>query len=487
MRALVLSLGILALAALPAPARQKKGGAPGVGKAPDLPLVKLAPQAKGKPPRALKYRLLPDPLDAVPGNAALLWLRAGRLGLAVRHKVSDREYSWSGSEVSLAKLPRREVRDFLARYAGPLRLAEQAALRKTCDWGWPPVTVQALQDPLFLPLDDIQSLRHLAFLLSVRCRLELAEGRFDSALRTLQTGLTLARHTAHSDTLIQDLVGIAIATIMLGRVEEWVQVPGSPNLYWALTTLPRPFIDVRSSLTSELGTLYRSFPQLREVRKGKMTNAQAQALADQLLTNLKGLCPTPAPAWMGRLGLATLTAKYYPDAKKYLRKQGYADKEIDAMPAVQVVLVAFCDDWERAGDDILKWLSVPAWQGRAGIEKVAKEARSGGRGGANPFMRLLVPAIAKVYEAQLRLDRHLAGLRCAEALRWHAAAHGGKAPAKWEDITEVPRPVDPATGKGFDAFYKVEGGKANLAIPAPGVHPSLGRRYEWAVKGGEKE
>jgi hypothetical protein len=43
----------------------------------------------------------------------------------------------------------------------------------------------------------------------------------------------------------------------------------------------------------------------------------------------------------------------------------------------------------------------------------------------------------------------------------------------------VPLPIDPLTGKGFDAFYKVVDGKAVLEMPAmPGMGATTGRRYE---------
>ena len=93
----------------------------------------------------------------------------------------------------------------------------------------PPPTIQNLQD---LPFDEIQTCREIANLLQLRCRLELSDGKFDDAVVTLQSGFALARHLGDADTLIQDLVGIAIAAIMFNRVEEMMQIPGSPNLFW---------------------------------------------------------------------------------------------------------------------------------------------------------------------------------------------------------------------------------------------------------------
>src|SRR5262249_5151943 len=147
--------------------------------------------------------------------------------------------------------------------------------------------------------------------------------------------------------------------------------------------------------------------------------------------------------------------KYYPDAKRYLIEQGRAAKEVEAMPAVQVVIIYFLDRYDRVRDDVMKWLSVPPWQSGAALEKLEKEARADG----NFIIALLLPAMSKVNHAQVRIDRYIAGLRGAEALRLYGAQHGGKPPAKWADITEVPLPIDPATGRGFDALYRVQDGK----------------------------
>ena len=84
-------------------------------------------------------------------------------------------------------------------------------------------------------------------LLTLRIRYELAEGRPDKAARTLQIGFAMARHVAEEPTLISALVGMAFAGLMENRLEEFVQQPDAPNLYWSLTDLPRPFIDLRKA------------------------------------------------------------------------------------------------------------------------------------------------------------------------------------------------------------------------------------------------
>ena len=72
----------------------------------------------------------------------------------------------------------------------------------------------------------------------------------------------------------------------------------------------------------------------------------------------------------------------------------------------------------------------------------------------------------------------LDALQCIEAIRLYAAAHAGKLPARLEDITEAPAPLDPATGHPF--IYEVVGDSATLSAPLPPGghnHPSHAIRY----------
>jgi hypothetical protein len=442
------------------------------------PVIKLAVRPAAKQGRALEYRLLPDPLELTAGNAAPLWLRAGQAARNVRRKITGKEYTWMDpAETPLKTFPRKEARALLAEYAAALRLADQAARRQRCDWERPPLTIQSIQQDL--PLDEIQNYREVAQLLNLRCRLELSEGRFDQAIRTLQTGLALARHVGNGESLIQDLVAIAIGAIMFGRVEEWIQTPGSPNLYWPLTALPRPFIDVGRTIQYELNTLHRSFPQLRELQTKRLTPAQADALVGEILDTLSKVEDMAMPDWARKPAVAALALKVYPDAKRYLIARGRTAAQVEALPVLQAVAIYYMDQYDEVRDDILKWASVPYWQGRDGLARLEKRIRADPATEGNVAIRLLMPALVKVYEAQVRIQRQVAGLRCAEALRLYAAAHGGKAPDKLADVTAVPLPIDPYTGKGFEGFYLARGGKGVLEVPPPpGMPPLLGRRYE---------
>jgi hypothetical protein len=91
--------------------------------------------------------------------------------------------------------------------------------------------------------------------------------------------------------------------------------------------------------------------------------------------------------------------------------------------------------------------------------------------------------VSRAVPAAARLDRRVAALRCVEALRLYAAAHGGEPPARLADVHEVPVPADPVTGQPFD--YRLEGDRAVLsAPPPPGEVPDARNslRYELTFK-----
>ena len=52
---------------------------------------------------------------------------------------------------------------------------------------------------------------------------------------------------------------------MLDRVEELIQQPDCPNLYWPLMTLPAPFVNVRPALEFEHHMLIRSVDGLEHL------------------------------------------------------------------------------------------------------------------------------------------------------------------------------------------------------------------------------
>ena len=162
--------------------------------------------------------------------------------------------------------------------------------------------------------------------------------------------------------------------------------------------------------------------------------------------------------------------------KQFLIAQGRKPDEVEKMPVREVVSIYAVHTYQRLRDDLFKWHYVPYWQAQRGFEQAETALRKDKQSmEAWPLVTLL-PALGRVRFQEARLDRHIAALRCIEAVRLYAAAHDGKPPAKLEDIKAVPIPVNPVTGKPFG--YKVDGQTVTLDAPAlEGMSPSDSGRY----------
>src|SRR5262249_39762901 len=105
----------------------------------------------------------------------------------------------------------------------------------------------------------------------------------DQAAHTLQTGLALARQVGEAPSIIPALIGKAITAEMTQQIDQFVQCEAAPNLYWALTDLPRPFISLRVPLQGERLSIYGTFPGLIDIatdlNAGPLTPQQIEPMA----------------------------------------------------------------------------------------------------------------------------------------------------------------------------------------------------------------
>src|SRR5215472_14606637 len=212
----------------------------------------LTVQPAKEPSPSLKYQLAFELRDQTQGNAAVHYFRAvlvyrdKRMATDERREEQEQRDKWLATP--FAEWPRAEVRAHFDQYKAVYDLIERAARCKNCDWG----AEQALQQEGFGALmPEIQGLREFAELLRFKIRLELADGKFDRAAHWLQVGFTMARRAGEGPTLINALVGIALFAIMDYELVQFVQQPGSPNMYWALTDMPHPFVDLRKGFQGE--------------------------------------------------------------------------------------------------------------------------------------------------------------------------------------------------------------------------------------------
>jgi hypothetical protein len=439
------------------------------------------------PVPALKYRLLPESRDQVPGNAAVFYHRAIEMILESRGyehiqstKVkpspkaprSDDQTIFGWVSGPLRNIPRDEARQALERFRAALHEVELGALRRNCDW-----ELDRPDAGFDLRLPEIQQVRALGRLVALQVRLNVLDGRIEEAIHWLQVGCAMARHVAQAPLYIPYLVGSAVSTQMVGILEDLIQNPAAPNLYWAVANLPRPLLDPVAAHEGEQYVLEREFPRLRTLENGPWTLENARSFTDDLekkMAMITGdwarVSSSMAQPQMKDLGqhlvFAALVARAYPEAKRRLLAEGKPAAEIEAMPAIQVVALYSYRLYQEARDDIFKWTGLPYSEGYKGLREANQHPREtwAKLKGGIPFASLL-PAINSVYVVPVRLQRRFCVVQYVEAIRLYAADHEGALPASLEAITEVPLPVDPATGKPLT--YKLDGSTATLSAPGP--------------------
>lgn len=428
---------------------------------PDLPVFKITVRPAAAPSPALRYKLLPEVRDQQPGNALVLYYKA----LSPEWMPGVRDPKVQATLEAALEMPADQLRtDPGVRFVQPskmLEMVDQAARRSYIDWELVPAL---RRDGIALLLPDAQQMRTFGQLLAVRARLDAADGKFDRSVSGLATGFALARHLCEAPTFLHALIGAAVASRMLPQVEALIQQPGTPNLYWALTDLPRPLIDLRKSRQGEWVMLDWVAPGVREAAADPtapaMSVEQLRAIADRVISIEGG---SSSPAGPGRLLMSVLAAQRYPDARDWLLSRGWTAAQVDALPVAQVALMYEVHDYERHLDDVMKWQTQPPAVALEGMARAEREFKREMAAGQATLGRLLLPATTGVYRASLRVDRRIAALRCIEAVRLYAAAHGGKLPDALADITEVPVPPDPTTGRSFE--YAVRGDAATLTAP----------------------
>ena len=100
-------------------------------------------------------------------------------------------------------------------------------------------------------IQEISEMRALIRLVSLRARVAVLEGHIDDAFHWIQTGFAMARHASQGPLLIQSLVGVSLSQTMSRPLEDLIQAPGAPNLFWALSHRPRPLTDFSAGFESE--------------------------------------------------------------------------------------------------------------------------------------------------------------------------------------------------------------------------------------------
>jgi hypothetical protein len=268
---------------------------------------------------------------------------------------------------------------------------------------------------------------------------------------------------------------MAIQTLTLNVVEEMIQQPGCPNLYWALTDLPTPIMSLRTGLGGERVLLTAQFEPLLKADRPLTQPELAKYLkyADDItqFEQVKG--PTPRQRYEAvARDPARLAA-----ARNRLIEYGTPKELADKMPPLQVALTDDVQQYDVQRDELFKWVNLPYWQFTAGYKQSEADLKERTHSVLGPT---LLPAVGKVRGAAARIEQRVILLRAAEAVRLYAHTHGGQL-APTLEATGLPAISDPVNGKPLS--YEVKDGVAVIhgENPLPD-NPTHARWYELRLR-----
>jgi hypothetical protein len=404
-----------------------------------------------------------------PGNPIQNYLKCA---LEQYHFLFDREQFEQRDKLLAA--PFHEVTVEGRDEYGPSSLAgvDRAARLDCPDWQ---ILLKLKADGIGTLLPDVQKMRSLARALQVRFRGEVAAGRFDDAIRTAKTLFAMSRHMGEHPTLIGNLVGMAIANVGIEPLQEMLEQPGCPNLYWALTSLPDPLVSCEKGRAGERLIVSTVFNELNST--APMTPAQLKKFIEPLDMVLAQGSPTkPAEGVRGLLDKRAKDPAKVQAARARLIESGIPESAVRSFPVDQVLLLDEKRECEVRFDDVTKITSIPTWQ----FEEFALKAKPYTEPAI--FGDLLIQGQHNVRRVEARLAQRIALLRHVEALRLYAAEHDRAFPARLSEIA-LPLPFDPFTGKPF--CYEASGKTAHLRGTPPRAeikNPAFRLHYEITLR-----
>ncbi len=345
-----------------------------------------------------------------------------------------------------------------------LKEVELAGRRVDCNWESP---FREMGWETLLPhLEPM--LKGVGRLLYVRAHRQIEQGKTDEAIKTIRLGYEMADKIGREGTLVSGLVALAVDGMMDDCVAELSSRPESPNLYWALSELPRRQDMLRHSLDVESQWSLRPIPDLANARTDEQLSAEQWR---GVFANVQRLVDIDAAGGHAQLPDAVKDASQETMEKakaEYAAAHHLTAKQTAEAEPICVLGEYYFQQYEIAYDEWSKYrgLAYPALIEKAKSydswsKKLKEEQRS------NPLAQTL-PVMAGIIEKFARADCRLAALTTVEALRAYAAANGGKLPQKLEDVTETPVPANPMTGKPFE--YSLSNGVATISDSTVGDH-----------------
>jgi hypothetical protein len=429
----------------------------------------LTPRAIESP--ALKYRLYPAEAEIRPGDAVPILLRMPWEQMPWMTNEFPKLHEWDSRPLDAPEwqnsggvLPGRFYDEM-----------KRAAYRRDALWEYP---LHETQTPYLIMLPDVQGLRgFLGHGLSARIRYHLSRGELDQAREGILVGLANGRHLAQTPFFVNQLVAAAIHQIMLKRTDELISQPGSPNLYWALSTLPDSLLELDRAADLEGSVFAMTFPAAKDLDRPRKAEEWSK-MAEQLLEVLReiGELPKEEPGDEGSIFSQLLQrlnpleearlAMWAPQARAELPQLLKITKEqAEAMSDDEAALRWYMHLRFARDQRIAAVLVLPPREAWPQLKTLQDEMRSlQEKTGAKGYEFFNPDSI---YITAWSLKRKIAALRIIEAVRHHLLVSDGRLPESLSQIQALPIPFDPMTDQPFQ--WTVKGEAATLkAPPLPG-------------------
>jgi hypothetical protein len=415
----------------------------------DVRTFELVPVAPTTP--VLKHRLLFGYTDRIPGNAAVQYMTATELlDDAFIKKIEDASdaYDRKGSDFEslAAAMDRPSI----------FSLLEIGGRCEECDWQ-APIREQGVNT--LLPY--LGEARHMALMLQFHAVLDARQGNIEDAIRSIRVGYELCRNVGHSPILISGLVGVAMARMMNDALAEVMNRPESPNLYWAVASLPRPLLNLSQNIEAEGASFAKgSMPELAGKNLDEVSAADWRSIFRKF-AEISNIPAGPPQPWNDATVPQDILSRDLPKAQEdYAQRYGVSAEQVGQLDPFKVVCTFWYQQYLNRADEQQAMASLPYPVAIIQMKDATGRFRRMWQDESlNPILQW-ASSFDRAVVTYARGDRMRAALADVEAIRSYAAAHDGALPDHLADIMDTPALDNPMTGRPFD--YAVDGENATL-------------------------
>ncbi len=394
------------------------------------------------------YRLFPEHSQRTRKNAALIFLQM----------IADQNPQyWIHFVDGLDTFLDFNDRDFSSKDARAhissefVELLSAAAYADHAEWEYEPGNA--------LVINHFQETTRLLDALAVLGRADIQEKCSQDAIEKIKIGLGCISHLQEPNIFLTKSMLCDDLERYFWLIEQLLGQEDSPNLYWALTEIPDPLIELDGCIDLARNNPWADIPEMASL-DGISQPKDWTRLRHQL-----GLFPdrdvfdanTPPPAETKQS-----FKRFVNEGRRELPKldSAFVDR-ITKMTDDEVSVRYFKVRFQQLADDYVSACLLPPVAGIPHFDSAIRQLEKSEAGYEQEISS--VEAVHQVYVKVWWVRRRFAVLRTIEALRDYVAAEG-TTPTTLDKVINTPIPIDPVTMKPF-GFQRLS--ESKLLITAP--------------------